>query len=219
MLTRSRPKSHRGAPRTAPSRIRRSRRQQLGLESLEGRQLLSLSGEFTVKDDSVAVFGTTNASSSNGMSVAVWTRAYSDTDHDIFAQLYAANGAPIGGQVPVETGVLDDFDPSVAMDATGDFVVVWSQRAAGSTPDIVARQFDSKGIAVGNRISVANTGAPEDSADVAMDRNGNFVVVYVENHFPTSDVVARRFSSTGTPLGTVNTESGPAFPGYTDLSP
>src|SRR5262245_3994588 len=83
-------------------RARRPRRARPGLEALEGRQLLSLANQ----DFLVNTFRTTNiqdlsdnASSSNGMSVAVWRDTFSSTDRDILAQLYNAQGQRRGPEI------------------------------------------------------------------------------------------------------------------------
>src|ERR1700681_2169761 len=46
--------------------------------------------------------------------------------HRTFAQRFAANGAPQGSELPVNTTVTSfQGFPQIAMDATGDFVIVW----------------------------------------------------------------------------------------------
>jgi hypothetical protein len=84
----------RGRPSSRALRARRPRRYLPGLDALEGRMVLSLvSHEFGVNSTiRNAQFESDNASSSNGMSVVVWTDTYSNSDHDIRAQLFDANG-------------------------------------------------------------------------------------------------------------------------------
>ena len=81
------------------------------LESLEGRQLMSLSSEFSATVNTTtrnAQFGSANASSANGSSVAVWTDTFSSTDHDIRAQRFNAAGQKTGSEIVVSFSSLDE---------------------------------------------------------------------------------------------------------------
>src|SRR5262245_39309153 len=105
------------AARSSEGRARRPRRQRPGLEALEGRQLLSLGNEFPVNTlTQNAQFESDNASSSNGMSVVVWTTTFSSTDHDIKGQLYNSSGQPVGFELIINEDRFNERNPSVAMD-------------------------------------------------------------------------------------------------------
>ena len=81
-------------PSASASRLRRQRRHRPGLESLEGRQLLSLTAEFQVNTrQGLADNNSDTASSPSGLKVVVWEDAYSNTDHDIYAQMYNPDGS------------------------------------------------------------------------------------------------------------------------------
>src|SRR4051812_42218467 len=90
------------------ARSRRLRRQRPALEALEGRQLLSLGSEFLVNsriaNDQTA---SANASSSNGMSVAVWDDEFSSTDHDIRGQLFDSSGFRLGTELLIDLDTRD----------------------------------------------------------------------------------------------------------------
>ena len=108
------------------------------------------------------------------------------------------------------THVLNQFDPTVATDAAGNYVVVWTIFGQpGDTlqqGNILAQRFDPTGQKLGPEF-VVNTSLPgtQIQPDVAMDDNGNFVVVwsgsgpytYTDGVGNTSDVYMRRFDSTG----------------------
>jgi len=182
------------------SRPRRSRTCELGLEALEGRVTLSLVGsEFLVNSTTRnAQFASDNASSSNGMSVAVWVDTYSNTDHDIRAQLYNSSGLRAGQEILVDYTTIDSGEPKVAMDSRGDFVVTWTNSLPGGNSDVEARMYNSAGNPVTNIFAVANTGRPEHASDVAMDANGNFVVSYTFDYSSSDqDIYAQRYSNTG----------------------
>ena len=98
--------------------------------------------------------------------------------------------------------------PDIASDTAGNFVVVW-QSADGYGP--AARRFDSAGGALGPEFKVAE-GPYYYGTEPAVDADpaGNFVVVW-EDYTPSPHgIAARRFDSTGTPVGgqfAVNTYS------------
>jgi hypothetical protein len=83
---------------------------------------------------------------------------------------------PAGGEFLVNTLTTNDqTHPSIAMDADGNFVVVW-RSLDGSGSGIRAQRYNSAGVPQGSEFSVKNSG--NSSRDVAMDADGNFVVVW-----------------------------------------
>lgn len=94
---------------------------------------------------------------------------------------------------------------TVASDALGNFVVVWSGNGPGDADGVFVQRYQADGTRVGGevRVNVTTTGAQR-IASVAMDAAGNFVVVWMSpnNRTPTTgygEVRARLFSSSGTP--------------------
>jgi len=86
--------------------------------------------------------------------------------------------------------------PSVAVDATGNFLVVWANRPDDGTWELQARQFDANATPLGGEIRV-NTDiyVSFPVADVAASGPGDFVVVWSgyrqgEN---SADVFGRRY--------------------------
>jgi hypothetical protein len=174
----------------------------LGLESLEDRVALSTLGpEFLVNatgSNSRSQFASDNASSMNGMSVAVWVDTYSANDHDIRAQLFDAYQRKLGPEIIVDYSTIDSGEPKVAMDSHGNFVVAWTNFLPGGKSDVEARIYNSAGAPVTGTLPVAASARPEHAPDVAMDANGNFVVSYTYDYSSTDqDVYANRYSSTG----------------------
>src|SRR3954451_21875349 len=95
-------------PQATASRAARARKSRPSLEALEGRQLMSLGVESLVNTTTRnAQFESDNASSANGTSVVVWTASFSNTDRDIRAQVYNANGSPRGPEIAVSRNGLD----------------------------------------------------------------------------------------------------------------
>jgi hypothetical protein len=91
-----------------------------------------------------------------------------------------------------------------ATSANGSSVVVWGDSFSPTDIDIKAQRFNALGQKVGPEITVSASSLNEISPKVAMDSSGNFVVTWMQT-LPSGDtnVVARRFNSAGTPVGSV----------------
>ena len=84
--------------------------------------------------------------------VVVWEETWVTNgavyDRGIFAQRYNAAGDPLGGEIDVSPNEDDTnylYDPRVAMDTGGDFVVVWADENANtSTDSIMGRAISPK---------------------------------------------------------------------------
>ena len=181
------------------------------LESLEGRQLMSLGSEFSATVNTTtrnAQFGSANASSSNGSSVVVWTDTFSPTDHDIRAQRFNSAGQKTGSEIVVSFSSLDEGSPSVAMDNRGNFVVTWVQTQPGGDTNVVAQRFNSAGTAVGGVVQVGAGTFKEHNPSVAMDAHGDFVVAYTRDtnysNDNTPDVFAKLYNASNQLLNVVN---------------
>jgi hypothetical protein len=99
----------------------------------------------------------------------------------IYARKYDGNGNPLGDETLVNTGVLGDQEmPSIAMDASGAFVVAW--QGVGNGDEIYAQRFDTNGVAQGPEIVVNTTTAGnQEQPAVAMDAAGNFVIAWTSD--------------------------------------
>ena len=148
----------------------------------------------------------------SGDFVVVWTSYGQDDSNDpngagIYFSLYDRNNNLLKtGQVNTYTKGNQD-DATVAMDAVGDFVVVWESQ--GEDPDgswgIYAQRFDSKGNALGVEFRV-NTITTNDQRDpaVACDDLGNFVVVWAtqgQSFSYFNDIDGQYFDYNGNPVG------------------
>jgi hypothetical protein len=143
--------------------------------------------------------------------MAVW---HGPTDGDglgIFARLFNAACAPLGGEFQVNTTTTGyQYTPAIASDPAGNsFVVVWASSTTETDADIRAQRFDSNGTPVGSEILVnAYTTGRQVWPDVAAGSDG-FTVVWMNGGSsglpgPAEDpdgVYMRRFSADGTPQG------------------
>jgi hypothetical protein len=183
------------------------------VETLEGRQLMSLGSEFsaTVNTKTLnAQFASANASSANGSSVVVWTDTFSATDHDIRAQRFNSSGNKTGPEIVVSGSVLDEGSPAVAMDKQGDFVVTWVQTQPGGDTNVIAKRFNSSGVPQGAIVPVGVGTFREHDPSVAMDDPGNFVVAYTrDTNNNNPDIFAKRYNTNGQLLGVVSVATSP----------
>ena len=124
-------------------------------------------------------------------------------------------------QVTIAQGIIkDDFlvnddagsanqnYPSISVDGTGNFVIVWRDFRNGNG-DIYYQNYNTNGSAVGVNIKVNDdTGSVSQGyTSIAMDGAGNFVIVWDDDRNTNygTDIYFQRYTSTGTALG-VNTK-------------
>ena len=109
-----------------------------------------------------------------------------------------------GGEFRVNTTTLDSqFLPDIAMDADGDFVVVWSsENAACTEEDVYAQRYNARGEPQGGEfmVNVATAGRQSHAA-VAMDAAGSFVVIWADEQRDNYATRARRFNAAGVAQG------------------
>jgi hypothetical protein len=137
---------------------------------------------------------------------------------DTFARRFDSTGNPIGieflvntytsgYQIPLQQG------PAVAIDAGGNFVVVWTSLTTpvsqdGSAAGVFGQRFASSGSRIGGEFQVNSyTTGGQYSATIAMatgtDRNGHFVVVWHSDGQDGSDygIFGQRFDASANRLG------------------
>jgi lambda repressor-like predicted transcriptional regulator len=97
------------------------------------------------------------ASDAEGNFVVVWQSRYQDgSAWGVFGQRYDNAGGALGSEFRVHSyPTRSQRNPSVAMDASGNFVVVWASYAQdGSNWGIFGQRFDSSGRAQGGEFRV-----------------------------------------------------------------
>ena len=143
----------------------------------------------------------------------------SDTDpvnptKSIHGQLFASDGSLVGGEFQVNTYTTDhQYFPSVAMDADGDFVVVWDSRGSygpDTNTSVQAQRYSANGTPLGGEFQVNSyIFGVQENARVAMTSSGAFVVVWQSTGSDGGDggsggkqsVQMRRFSADGMAVG------------------
>jgi hypothetical protein len=178
-----------------------------------------LTDDFLVNDDTSGgtAFQTypSIAMDGNGNFVVVWTD-YRNMNDDIYCQRYDSIGTAKGVNFKVNDNAVTALqeNPSIAMDVSGNFVVVWTDYR-NMDPDIYCQQYDSTGLAKGINFKVNDdVGTSAYSyPSIAMDRSGNFVVVWVHDLNYNSDIYCQQYNSTGFAKGVnfkVNDDTGTA---------
>ncbi|MEO8197186.1 MAG: hypothetical protein ABI689_10725 [Thermoanaerobaculia bacterium] len=109
------------------------------------------------------------------------------------AQLFDANGDPVGGQFQVNTFTLGlQHGARLAMNRRGEFVINWSSTGSSGTDSdsfsIQAQRYDATGAAMGGEFQVNSyTTGQQNGSDVAIDSRGNFVIVWNSSGSTGSD--------------------------------
>ena len=167
----------------------------------------ALASEFQVNVfTTLRQYASSIAAESNGDFVVVWNSYAQDGYYGgIFARRFSSAGAALGVEFQVSVfSAFTQYDPTVTVDADGDFVVAWSSYPQdGDLSGVFARRFSSSGAAVGGEFQVNDfTTSRQNQPSIEARSGGDFVVAWRSNLDGSSgDVVARRFSSAGVALG------------------
>ncbi len=143
-----------------------------------------------------------------GQFVVIWQAWGQDGDgFGIYARLFDGLGNPLGAEFRVNTYISgDQIQPTVAMEETGEFVVVWTSSSQdGDQSGVFAKRFDRTGDPLGQEFQVnsASLGRQE-HPDIGMDSLGNFVVCWQRYELDEEEyaVYARTFDRTAELKGT-----------------
>ncbi|MCC6573530.1 MAG: hypothetical protein IT462_07040 [Planctomycetes bacterium] len=154
------------------------------------------------------------AMDADGGFVVVWT-SNDASSLGVFAQVYNAQGRAIGGNIQVnQEESANQSEPTVAMDADGNFVVAWTSDyyESGSfsnyTYDIFARMFSADGAPLANefRVNTTVTGGQQ-TPSAAMDANGGFVIAWEglgnqAGNVDADGIFMQRYDALGATVGT-----------------
>jgi uncharacterized repeat protein (TIGR01451 family) len=165
-------------------------------------------GEFRVNTYTTSMqAGPSVAMDADGDFVIAWTSYLQDgNSNGIYAQRYNSDGTPDGGEFQVNTHTdSDQLDPSLAMNADGDFVIAWTSSGQdGDGYGVYAQRYRSDGTPDGGEFQV-NTHTDSGQLDprVAMDAGGDFVIAWSSSGQDGSGwgIYAQRYTSDGTPDG------------------
>jgi len=133
---------------------------------------------------------------------------------DIWAQQYLNDGTPIGENFIVndDGGFEAQMNPDIAIDASGNFVVVWEDKRNGIY-EIYLQQYLSDGTPLGSNFKAEEIILCDRALapSISMDQEGNFYVTWRDNRNDVYNIFCKQFSSYGIPIGNsfqVNIETG-----------
>ncbi len=149
----------------------------------------------------------TAAIDADGDFLIAWDGNGTGDPQGIFGRRYNSIGQSQGAEFRVNVNTTNpQQNPAAAMDADGDFVVVFEDFGSALN-DVYARRFNAAGVGQGNEFIVTNTTSDQQiQPAVAMNAAGGFVVTWANfdlTDFPDRlyDIMARRFSPAGIALG------------------
>ena len=122
---------------------------------------------------------------------------------DIYARRYDPSGNPLSSDFKVNDDAksTDHFLPDIGMDASGNFVIIWTDTRNGNH-DIYAQRYDSSGSPLDSnfKVNVNSNSTFQWVTAIAMDSSGAFVIAWEDDHNGDPDIYFQRYSSSGTPL-------------------
>jgi hypothetical protein len=150
------------------------------------------------------------ATAPGGRSVVAWQTQKSATDHDIKAQIFDATGHKVGSVITVIGDRANEHDPTVAVNANGQFVVAWVLDFTAADKDVRATLFRANGTRVRSNFSVAWSPKAEFTPRAGIDARGDVDVSYTVQFGPAdTDVKAAMFNAAGTFRRTVGVAASP----------
>jgi hypothetical protein len=154
----------------------------------------------------------------NGNAIVVWQQ-FDGASHNIWGNRYSGDSKVWSGAFLLETKNGTAEFPIVAMDGHGNAVVVWEQSLSGEIYiSIWANRYSAASQNwTGAFLLETNDVASAQTPQIAMDNNGNVVVVWVEGDGTRNNVWANRYTSAnqtwaGATLIEFNNAGGAFFP-------
>jgi hypothetical protein len=149
----------------------------------------------------------------------VWYDFRSGSDNDIYCQRYDFEGTQLGYNFKVndDTVGAEQFNPDIAADDIGNFMIVWTDYREYGYPrysDIYGRFYDYDGNPIGANIVINVNASTNKSPSVDVDGDGNFIITWYDMRYGNWDIFAQRYSSGFQPIGgnfKVNDDNGTAY--------
>ena len=127
---------------------------------------------------------------------------------NVLARPYDAAGAPVVAEAVANTGTTNIpswYCPDVAMDSSGNYIVVWHTNDTGgdgSGYGIFSRRYNAAGAAIDGAPVQVNTITAGDQTKprVEMDSSGNYTIVWEGPDASGTGIYARQYNNAGVPL-------------------
>lgn len=140
------------------------------------------------------------ARNGDGEFVVSWVRNFPQGVAEVRARRFSADGAPLGGEIRVDSTAPFPRSPQVTTLPDGGFFVVWHATQGANGNDILAQRFDANGVKVGGETTLNTTTAlSQNDPAVAVLPSAGFMVVWESTAAPgpDSEIRARRFNDGG----------------------
>jgi hypothetical protein len=150
--------------------------------------------------------GSSVALDTAGNFVVVWASAGQDGDGlGVVGRRFDSNGNPLAGDFQVnEFTTGDQSQPRIAMNPTGELVVVWQGGPDADAGAVMARRYDAAGAPLGGefRVNTTETGAQHEP-DVALDPVGRAIVAWTSDgqDGDAEGIYYQRLDASGAKLG------------------
>ena len=140
-------------------------------------------------------YGLSVATNTSGDIAVVW-QDFRNGQEDVYLQRYDATGARVGGNTLVndDTVACYQYLPTVAMNDSGQLIVVWQDYRMGHYR-IYSQRFDKNGAQIGGNVMVSDQLGY--GGHVTIDESGGTAVVWNE----TYGVRLQRYNPTGERMG------------------
>jgi hypothetical protein len=138
------------------------------------------------------------AADDDGNFVVVWIGDDGAAGFDVYAQLFASDGARRGGEFRVNANTTGlQLFPAVTSDAAGNFFVTWDDSPSG----LKGQRFASAGTRIGAEMLITPSASLSSLPDVAYQPNGDLWVGWTATDVDAQGVLGRRFDASGSSLG------------------
>ncbi len=144
-------------------------------------------------DNFAGTMGPDVAIDSSGFAIAVWTQDVGSGDEGVWANRYVP-GTGWGTPIQIDALAGECFSPIVAMDGSGNAMVVWQNFVAASTrTDVWANRYVTGGGWQGAQLVETDDVASANAATVAVDLDGRFLVGWAQNDGTRFNAWSRRY--------------------------
>ena len=167
----------------------------------------AVGGNFKVNDDAGSARQRTPSISAddNGNFVISWGDDRNG-NADIYAQRYASDGTAIDSNFKVnyDVGSAWQGEPSISADSSGNFNIIWIDGRTGNYY-IYVQRYASNGTALGSnfKVNVDLSNPRHCYHSISADDNGNFIIIWQNEHNNNLDIYAQRYLSDGSALGNI----------------
>ncbi|MBM3330888.1 hypothetical protein FJY68_03430 [candidate division WOR-3 bacterium] len=166
-----------------------------------------LDTNFRVNDDQIGYanqYEPEVSGDSSGRFTVAWMdgRGQGSMDWNVFYQRFNSQGQRIGANVKVTTDVSTQWTPDVACGAGGEFVVTWDDARNGNW-DVYGQRYGDDGNPRGQnfRVNDDNGSTGQHGSGAAVNKYGEFIVVWTDGRNGEDDVYGRRYDAGGVPQG------------------